>query len=528
MPAQRVSMHKIKEVLRLRSTQQLSHRQIAAAAGVSISTVSEYRLRAESAGLSWPLPEHLDDAALERLLYPESAPAPEDRPRPDVEQMHTELRRKGVTLMLLWQEYKSVHPDGYNYSRYCDLYRQWRGSLDVVMRQTHRGGERLFVDYAGLTMAITDPSNGTLRTAQIFVATLGASNYTYAEATLTQSIADWIGSHVRSFTFFGGVPEIVVPDNLKSGVTSPHRYDPEINRSYAEMAEHYGVAIIPARSRKPQDKAKVENAVQVVEQSILAALRDRTFFSLAGLNAAIAELLEALNDRPFQKLPGSRRSAFDQIDRPHLRALPETAYCFAEWRKVRVGRDYHAEVDGHYYSVPYKHAGRQLDVRLRQNTVEFFLNSRAIASHLRAYDTGAPHGGGKTTLGEHMPQSHRLYAEWTPERIRLSAARIGVATVALLESIIATSAHPEQGYRHFLGILRLATVYTEERLEKAAERALAIGARSYTSIASILKHGLDEQPLNSSLRQEEPSLPLEHENLRGAHYYTHTGDHGNA
>jgi transposase len=516
-------MRKIKEVLRLRGTAQLSHRQIAAAAGISSSTVAEYLLRAKAAGFSWPLPEGLDDAELENLLFPENAPPAIERPLPEFERVHAELRRKGVTLMLLWQEYATSNPDAYSYSRFCKLYNQWRGKLDVVMRQTHGAGERMFVDYAGLVMPLADPITGELTTAQIFVATLGASNYTFAEATHSQSISDWLGSHVRAFAFFGGVPEIVVPDNLKSGVTSPHRYDPEINRSYAELAEHYGIAVIPARSKAPRDKAKVESGVQVVEQSILAVLRDRTFFSLSELNAAIAPLLQNLNDRPFQKLPGSRRSAFVEIDRPKLKELPETAYRFSQWKKARVNIDYHLEVDGHYYSVPYKYIGRQLDVRVGTSTIECMLGSRVIATHLRD-----PRKGQHTTLSEHMPAAHRSYAEWTPERIIGWAARIGPQSAELAREIIASRAHPEQGYRACLGILRLAKVYGNARLEAASQRALAIGARSYKSIESILKHGLDNQPLVDGARLEDQPRQPQHDNIRGANYYAQPTENTNA
>lgn len=334
----------------------------------------------------------------------------------------------------------------------------------------------------------------------------------FAEATWTQASADWIGSHIRCFAHLGGVPEIVVPDNLKSGVTAAHRYDPELNRAYADMAEHYGVAIIPARSRKPRDKAKAESAVQVVEQSILAPLRDRIYFSLAELNNAIAQLLAALNDRAFQKRPGSRRSVFIELDRPMLRPLPASGYVFAEWKKVRVNVDYHVDVDGHYYSVPYKHVGAQIDVRASATTIECFAGTRRIASHLRNRVKGQ-----HTTITEHMPRTHQQYATWTPERIISWAARFGAATAELAQRIIDSRAHPEQGYRACLGILRLGKVYGDDRLEAASRRALSLGSTHYKSIASILKHGLDQQPMNDL---HDDIAPLEHDNIRGANYYS--------
>ena len=516
MAAKRISMRKIKEVLRLFHEAGLSRRQIAKSLSLSRDAVGSTIRRAEAAGITWPLPQELDEQKLEERLYPPAETLREKhRPVPDWAEVHRQLRRKGVTLQLLWQEYKTAAPDGYQYSWYCDLYRAWLTKVDVVMRQSHKAGEKLFVDYAGHTAEVVDPSTGEVRQAQIFVAVFGASNYTYAEATWTQDLRAWIGAHQRAFSFFGGVPEIVVPDNLKAGVTKTHRYEPDLNRTYADLATHYGVAIIPARSNRPRDKAKAEVGVQIVERWILARLRDRTFFSLAELNEAIAELLEQLNARPFQKLPGSRRSTFEEIERPALRPLPPDPYVFAEWKKARVNIDYHVEVDRHYYSVPYRHAREQVDVRLTETTVEVYLKGRRIASHRRSLRKGR-----HTTLPEHMPPSHRKYAEWTPERIIRWAAKTGPSTAELARRIIASRMHPQQGYRSCLGILRLGKAYGPERLEAAARRALAIGAKSYRSVESILKSGLDMQPLPEDVQARK--APIQHENIRGAHYYTTT------
>lgn len=413
--------------------------------------------------------------------------------------------------MLLWQEYKAAHPDGYQYSRFCELYRSWQGKLDLVMRQDHRAGEKLFVDYAGQTAEVTCPDTGEVREAQIFVAVLGASNYTYAEATWSQALPDWIGSHQRAFHFFGGVPEIVVPDNLKSGVTQAHRYEPDLNPTYQDLASHYGVAVLPARVRHPRDKAKVEAGVQLVERWILAALRGHTFFSLDELNEAISELLDRLNDRPFQKLEGSRRSLFETLERKALRPLPTNSYVYAEWKKARVHIDYHVEIEGHYYSVPYQHVKHQVDVRLTAMTVECFFKGRRIASHRRSLRKGH-----HTTVKEHMPPSHRHVAEWTPERMTRWAARTGEATAELVANVMASRTHPQQGYRTCLGILRLGDSYGPERLEAAARRALAIGATTYKSVASILQNGLDSRPLPGT---DEADMPVEHGNIRGAAYY---------
>ena len=504
-------MRKIKEILRLFHGAGLSRRQVARCLSLSRDTVAVTLERAGAAGLAWPLPEGVDEARLEARLYPQpDVPSRGERPLPDWSVVHRELRRKGVTLRLLWEEYKALHPDGYQYSWYCDRYRVWRERIDVVMRQEHRAGEKLFVDYAGQTVEVIDPSTGEVHPAQVFVAVLGASNYTYAEATRTQSLPDWVASHKRTFEFLGGVPEIIVPDNLKVGVHHPHRYEPDVNPTYQDLALHYGTAVIPTRTASPRDKAKVEVGVQIVERWILARLRHRRFFSLHELNDAIADLVDQLNRRPFKKLDGSRLELFEMLDRPVLRPLPPTPYVYAEWRKARVNIDYHVEADAHYYSVPYQYARRQLDVRITATTVECFFRGKRIASHARSMRRGR-----HTTQKAHMPESHRLYADWTPDRITEWAGRTGPATARLVERIIASRTHPQQGYRTCLGILRLGEAYGAERLEAAAERALAIGALSYRSVASILKHRLEERPL----REGDHVQPVRHENIRGADYY---------
>jgi transposase len=416
-----------------------------------------------------------------------------------------------VTLMLLWEEYRAADPQGFAYSWFCEHYRAWAGKLDVVMRQTHHAGEKLFVDYAGQTVEVIERASGEVRRAQIFVAVLGASNYTYAEATWTQALPDWIGSHVRAFEYFGGVAEILVPDHLKSGVQRTCRYEPDLNPTYAALANHYGVAVIPARVRRPRDKAKAEVGVQVVERLILAALRHRTFFSLAELNAAIAVLLDRLNRRPFQKLPGSRREAFATLDQPVLRPLPATPYMFATWKRVRVRIDYHVEVDGHYYSVPYALVKQSLDARLTAHTVECFHKGQRVASHVRSHRKGQ-----HTTVSEHMPKAHREYAAWTPQRLVHWAEQTGSATTAVIAHILADRPHPQQGFRSCLGILRLGERYGTARLEAACRRALRLGACRYQSLASILDRGLDRQPLPES---HERSLPPAHDHLRGPGYY---------
>ena len=512
MPAERLTMRKIREVFRLKFDCELSNRKIAKSFHIARSTVAEYLFRFQQAALSWPLPQDLDDVQLEQLLYPPTpAPFASVRPLPDCNYIHCELRKKSVTLSLLWQEYKEQNPHGYQYSQFCHLYRQWAAKIDPVMRQEHRAGEKMFVDYTGQTVPVYDLHTNQMREAQIFVAVLGASNYTYAEATWSQSLPDWIGSHSRAFAFFGGVPKVVVPDNLKSAVSKASFYDPDINPTYLDMAEHYGTAVIPARVRKPKDKAKVEVAVQVVERWILARLRNRQFFSLRQLNQAIAKLLEDLNNKPFQKLPGSRKSAFESMDRPALNPLPSQAYQFAEWKKATVNVDYHIEVDRHYYSVPHTLITKKIDVRITNNTIECFYKSKRVASHIRSY-----HKGRHSTVKEHMPRSHQKWAEWTPQRFIRWAAKIGPHTQSLIVNVLNSRAHPQLGFRSCLGILRLAKSYGNDRLEAACRRAVDIGGTSYRSVQSILKHNLDQKPLSD---QSSKSPPIEHINIRGARYY---------
>jgi transposase len=514
MPAERVSMRRVREILRLKYEFGASDRAIAVAIGVARSTVRLCLDRVSAAGLIWPLPATLTDTGLEALLFAPlggSRPGKRHKDEPDWTQVHHELRRPGVTLVLLWEEYRAAYPGGYAYSRWCELYRSWEGRLSPTMRQAHPAGERLFVDYAGHTVEVVDAGTGEVRAAQVFVAVLGASNYTYAEATWSQSLPDWIGSHVRALEFLGGVPRQIVPDNLRSGVLRANWYEPGINPTYRDLATHYGTAILPTRVRRPRDKAKVEAGVLVVERWILARLRNQRFFSLAELNTAIAALVADLNARPMRKLAVSRRQLFCELDRPALSPLPADAFVYAEWRIRRVSLDYHVDVDGHYYSVPHRLLREQVEARVTVRTVELFHKGVRVAVHVRG---GAR--GRHTTLSEHMPQSHRRHAEWTIERIRQEAAAIGVATATLADVILRSRPHPEQGFRACLGILRLVRSFGRDRVEAACARGLEIGARSYGSVQSILRHGLDRQPC-APARSDE--LPLVHPNIRGSRYY---------
>jgi transposase len=504
-------MRNIIEILRLHHGGDRSHREIARAVDVSRTTVGEILRRAKLAGMTYPLPIGLDEAALEALLFPPTPPSRHVRPLPDWAVVHRELGRKGVTLDLLWQEYKEIHPDGYLYSGFCDHYRQWVGKLSVTMRQTHAPGDKLFVDYAGNTVSVVNGNTGEIREASIFVAAMGASNYTYCEATWSQSLPDWIGSHVRTLEHLGGSPAALVPDNLKSGVTKACFYDPDLNHTYRDMATHYSAVVLPARPRRPTDKPKVEGAVLLAQRWILARLRDQRFFSLDELNRSIRELLTRLNTRPFKKLPGCRQSAFDAIDRPALRALPAMRYEFAEWKTARVGIDYHVDGDGHYYSVPHRFAREKVDVRMTASIVEVFHRGTRIASHARNMFKGH-----HSTIDGHMTPGHLEVKGWNATRLVDWAARIGPHTKAVVESILHQRRHPQQGYRACLGILRMGKAFGDDRLEAACDRAITVGALSYRSLKSILAHGLDRKQVTAP---DQACLPLEHANVRGPNYY---------
>ena len=511
MPRARISMRKTKDVLRMKWSLELSHRQVARSLSIGLGTVASYLRRAEMAGLeSWEAVEALSEEELEARLFP-SLPPGRECPEPDWSEIHQELSRKGVTLTLLWREYKAEHPEGFGYSRFCELYGQWKKRHRTHLRQSYRAGEKLFVDFSGLRVPIWKPgSEEVAYEAEIFVACLGASDLIYACAVRSQKLPDWVEGHRRAFEYCGGAPEIVVPDNLKSGVTRPCRYDPEINRTYWDLARHYGVAVIPARSGKPRDKAKVEQAVQMVQRWMLAPLRHERFTHLGQVNAAMAPRLEELNDRPLRVLGVSRRELFERLEESELTALPATPYEVAEWRRSKVAPDYHVEVERHYYSVPYTLVGRHVEVRLTARVVEVFDRDRRVASHARSF---AP--GRHTTVAEHMPPAHRAHVEWTPERIRRWVGRCGPEARRLAEEIMTARDHPQQGFRACLGLIRLGKSYGVERLEAACRRALASGATSYGSVASILKSGLDRQEL------EPPAegRAVEHGNVRGAEYY---------
>jgi transposase len=506
-------MRRIRQVLQLHFGARVSARLIALEVGVGRSTVQDYVTRATGANLGWPLPSELTDASLERLLFPKQAaatPGVRRHPEPDWAVLVREMKRPGVSLMILWEEYQAARPQGYGYSRFCELYRAFERRLSPTMRQTHAAGHKAFVDYSGKKAPIVDPLTGEIRLAEIFIGVLGASNLTYAEASWTQTLPDWIGAHIRMFRFFGGAPRLLVPDNLKSGINKASFYDPEVNRTYAAMAAHYSVGVLPARPRKPKDKAAVEAGVRFAQYYILGRLRNVTFFSLAECNAAIAVAIERMNGREMRRLGVSRRELYDAVERAAMQDLPVQDYEYAEWRLARVGMDYHVEVAGFYYSVPHALIREQVDTRATARTIEVFHRGRRVAAHARRYG-GARHG----TEPDHMPSAHRRYAEWNPERFARQARDIGPHTEALILAVLSRRPHPEQGFRTCIGILRLFRGLAAERAEAISLRAVEVGVLSYDSVASILRHRLDKTGSPPTADGE----PLLHANIRGSGYF---------
>jgi len=508
-------MRNVRDILRLHTEHQLAGRQIAQSLGLAHSTVMGVLHRATALGLTWPLPAGLDDATLEGQLYPPTPGQTAGRAEPTWEELYRELRRKGVTLRLLWQEYRRDYPDGYQYSRFCERYRRWAGKLDVVLRQPHRAGEKMFVDWAGLTLSIVAPATRQVQAVHIFVATLGMSNFTYLEGALAQTQPIWIGAHTRAFEYFGGVSEVLVSDSTKTGVTRACRYEPTLNRTYQEMTQHYGTVPIPTRPRKPRDNAKAESGVQVVERVVLAPLRDELFFSLAEVNEALRAGRERLNDMPFQKLPGSRRTQFEAFEKPALRPLPPERYELAQWQTVRANIDYHCQLARNFYSVPYQLVHEKIDARLTTGTIELFYKGRRVASHVRLWGIGQ-----YSTDPAHRPLAHQKHLEWTPSRLIEWGREHGADTGAFVAALLASKPHPEQGYRACLGVMRLGKRYGAARLNAACARALAVNAVSYHSVKSILQTGLDRQALAGPSVQ----LPLDaHTNVRGPAYYAGEG-----
>jgi transposase len=501
-------MRKTKEILRLKFAAELSIRQIHKATKASIGTIQKLLAIAMEHKLGWPLPEELDDNKLSQLFYPGSDTQTTPRHQvPEWPSIHQELKRKGMTKLLLWEEYVQQYPDrSYGYSQFCDRYRHWCGQQKRSMRQTHKVGEKCFVDYCGPTVPIINSTTGEIREAQIFVGVLGASNYTFAEATFTQSLPDWLGSHVRMFEFFGGCTELVISDNLRSGVSKACRYDPDINVSYQQLAEHYQLAVVPARPYKPKDKSKAEVGVQIVERWILARLRHHSFFSLAEVNQCIHMLLDDLNQKPFKQLPGNRQQAFEQLDKPALKPLPVHPYRYVEIKLVKVNIDYHVQHQKHHYSVPHQYVGETLELHASDTLITLYFRQRQVATHPRK------HLPGTTTEAAHMPQRHLKHQQWTPGRLKTWAKDIGPDVLLWVDAQLKSKRHPEQAYRVCLGLLSLSREFPVQRLNAACKIAHSEGLMRLKQIKSILKSNRDKLPEQLDLQVE---LSQDHENIRG-------------
>ena len=514
MPAESISMRKLKEILRLKYKNKQSNRKIATSLSISPGTVSTYINRAKQMGIeSWPLPQQWDDTELSKRFLQTKVTPRTAIPLPDFQVFYTELKHKGVTKQLLWQEYAERHPNNhYSYAQLCRIYNEWNGRQQPSMRQTHRYGEKLFVDYCGPTVTIVNPDTGECRQAQIFVAVMGGSNYTFAEATESQKLKDWVMSHVRAFEFFNAIPEVVVADNLRSGTTRACQYDPDLNPTYQQMASHYNVAIIPARPLKPKDKSKAENGVLLVERWIMAVTRHEVFYTLTQLNQRIRELLTKLNTKPFQKLEGSRQSQFVTYEKPAMRSLPQFAYEYTYIKKVKVGIDYHVEVEKHYYSVPYRLLKQQVEAYISEYMVSLYYQNQLVASHLKS-----EHLGGHTTKIEHMPKHHQEYADWSPERLKFWARSLGEHVLQWIEYKLNSKNHPTQSYRACLGMLNLSKQYNKEQLNTACQQATQFSGYRLADVKRLLKNQINT--ITQTPEQPDLLAELEHDNVRGQTYY---------
>ncbi len=506
----KLSMNKISEILRQKFELKRCYRDIATSLNISVGTVTNYIARAKTAGITWPLPIGSTEQELYKLCVLPVNIKTRNRPTPDWNYIQQELCKKGLTLQLLWREYRMQYPEGLGYAQFCNHYKAYKKTINPVMRQHHKAGEKSFVDYAGMTMEWVD-LNGEVFTAEIFVGCLGASQLIFVEATPSQQLEDWINSHINMFEFFTGVTEIVVPDNLKAGITKSHRYDPDINANYQHFAAHYGTAIVPARARAPKDKAKVENAVGIVERQILAPMRNMIFTSISAINSEIKIRLKILNNQQFQKMNASRWQLFEQIDKPALKPLPSERYQYALWKKAKINIDYHFVIDGHYYSVPHQYIGKQVTIRCTQKVIECMHMGERIATHERNHKQH-----NFTTIKEHMPTSHQEQAKFSADMLKQWASKIGSNTVNFITHMMSSRAIEQQAYRACLGVLRLSNKYGILRLEKACAKALLVGATRYQQIENILRNNLEEVPIENNLNNTKP---LDHENIRGAKYY---------
>jgi len=504
-------VNSIREILRLSFSCGLSRRQIAASLGLSRSAVGECVRRAYAAKLTWPLPEKLDEATLFALLYPPTDPVSE-KPKPDCAYIFSELKRKGMTLSLLWEEYKQRNPDGYMYTQFCEIYRQWLKKTTLVMRQEHKAGHKAFSDFSGGKLRITDPHTGEVKMCPLFVSVLGASNFTFVRLFESETAEAWCTGQARAFEYFGGCPEMVVPDNPRAVISRACPYEPDVHPDFLLLAQHFNVAVVPARVRRPKDKAKVEAAVGLATRWILARLRNQTFFSVAEANRAIEALLEDLNNRPFKKIAGCRRSLFEAVEKQRLSPLPPNRYEYTHIERCRVRKDYHVEIENCFYSVPNQLVGHRVEARISKATVEILFKGRRVASHPKA-----SRPGDVQRVEEHMPASHRAYNGCTPERFFKWAHKVGTSTEDFVKELFARKKAPELAYRACFGLVRLAKLHGDERLEGACQRAAALGSYAYKTVKLILQNNMDCRPLPTAELPQQ--LHIVHRNIRGAGYY---------
>ena len=509
MAHERITMRKIKDVLRHKLDLKLSTAKVARILGLGRTTIREYHERFLASGLSWPLPQTLTDSQLEERLFSKALPV-DGRPLPPFEYLAKEMARPNVTLALLWQEYKKDRPDGYQYSQFAKLYKDWRKTLSYSMRQEHKAGEKGFVDFGDAqSIRLLDPSTQERIKPSLFVYTWGASHALFATATLDEKTLSWTAAHTACFDYFGCAPHAIVPDNTKAAVIKSCRYEPDLNPAYADLAAHYGLCVLPARPRRPKDKAKVENGVLLAKRWILARLRHQTFHSLKELNDAIRILVDDFNGRLLKRLKVTRHALFMELDKPNALPLPEHPYELAQWKRARVGINYHVEFDKNFYSVPYTLIHQELDIRSTLSVVNVYKDGQRLLSHPRCFAKNQ-----YLTRNEHRPPSHQKYLEWTPQRIVDWAGKYGPCVKEVIEKIIASRRFPEQAYRSCLGIIRLANHYESGRLEAASKRALCYRVLSYQGIKNILEKGLDKKEDSAGAR-----VLISHQNIRGPEYF---------
>jgi len=510
-----MKLRDIKKIIKLYYSKTLSLRQIGNSLNKPKSTVADYIIRFERSGLSLSDCAAKSSEEIYAALFPEERKRPKTRLQkilPDPAKIHLELKKKYVTRELLWEEYKALYPDNhYGYTHFCNFYKAWHKRINVSMRINHKAGEKLLIDFSGLKWEYIDKETGELIDVEIFVATLGASGYTYAEATLNQTKPSLIETCSNAFEFFDGITEILVPDNLKSAVTKADLYEPDLNETFQDMADHYGSVVIPARPGRAKDKAKVELSVKLVQRWILARLRHRQFFSLAELNQAIFELLEYFNNRIIKRYGKSRLELYLELDKPVLKPLPTQRYIFREFKFCKVNIDYHVQVEGCFYSVPYQLAGLRVSAIYTINNVEIFHNNKRVAVHVRLYKKGS-----FSTKEEHMASSHRIYAKWSPSRLIKWGETFGIYTGELIVEILRSKPHPEMGFRSCMAILSTAKKHNDSQaIELTSKKMLELKCYKVKHFKKILTNKTynDDHDASSAL------YPGMHENIRGHIYY---------